>query len=953
MAIRNKSTRLIFLATLTLLLLGLYLVLQPMNPVEASPALQATIIDPLAPIPTPSVSDSTPQAAVDAATQVADPVEIDPTTDNALLVTPAPATDVPAETTSDPAPTDELAATEDVLTTLEAAPITPESTAEATDEAVVTAESSAEATIEATAIVVEALVDEAPVPEANVEALAIVPMADVIVPLAVIEPDVELGVTCPSPNVASFTLRNVGGDMLAAGQYTVSNPASSQSFQLASGQSISFQAAGDANVSANYTTSTGGQVSLGATGQCIVVPTATHTPSPTSAATRTPTNTPGPTNTATITRTPTNTLVPSLTFTPSLTYTPSLTFTPSNTPTITLTPTNTLTPTITLTPTNTLTPTITLTPTNTLTPTITLTPTNTLTPTITLTPTNTFTPSPTATLQPGTSLVELNVACLPAAPGVTPDARFRLRNVGGDMLTPGVYTLSDPTQPVQNASFQLAAGETFDLIAAGDSKVDVVYSTLTFANVALGVTGTCLAVPTPIPSSTPTNPPATDIPATSVPMTSVPVVPTDAPTVTFVPSPSPTRQPSFVIGQNATSTPISGTSVPASTPDVCGEAVETSVNGFPVLDVSGCAPQDTVIEPPTAWTPITVGGAVCTDWMIYHTDMTGDWEIFRLGELPDGVQADVNLSRGVGSRVYDVMPSRSPDQKWITFASNRESNWDIYISAVEQDDIQRITFTPNAVEVDPVWSPVDGQIVYESNRDGNWNLYLFNVADGVEKRLTSSTANEINATWSPDGSSIVYQDDSAGFWQLYELTIDNLETRLLSDTLGDDHSPQFAHDGKHIVFFSLRDGENSVIYMMDTDGSNVMPITDPAGNARNHAWSPDDSMVAYQSNLDGDEDIYVYDVATQTTRLLTENTVDDYAPTWYCDAPTVAFTSDVVGDANIFAAGVLPISAPPINILQQASQLTFDTAADQYPVDSPSEENASRQDSLPSPIKNK
>lgn len=532
------------------------------------------------------------------------------------------------------------------------------------------------------------------------------------------------------------------------------------------------------------------------------------------------------------------------------------------------------------------------------------------------------------------------------------------------MLTPGVYTLKDPTQPVQNESFQLVAGGTLDLIAAGDSQVDVVYSTNVFANVTLGVTGTCLAVPTPTPSSTPVVPtplPATPVPPTAVPVTDVPATATDVPTLAAAPSPSPTGQRlPLIAGPTATNVPAVNSSSTsgdsngaAPTPDVCGEAVETTVNGFPVLDTSGCAPQATVIEPPTAWTPVTVGGAVCTDWMIYHTDMTGDWEIFRLGELPNGVTADPNLSRGVGRRVYDVMPSRSPDQMWIAFASNRESNWDIYISAVEEDMIERVTYTPDAVEVDPVWSPVNGEIVYESNRDGNWDLYLFDVANGTEKRLTSGTANEINATWSPDGRVIVYQDDSAGFWQLYELNMATSETRLLSDTLGDDHSPQFSNDGQHILFFSLRDGDNSVIYMMNADGTDLTRITDPGGNAVNQAWSPDDSLIAYQSNLDGDEDIYVYDVADQTTRLLTDNTVNDYAPTWYCDAPTVAFTSDVMGDSNIFASGVLPISAPAIRVEDQASRLTFDAASDQYPVDSPSEENASRQESLPSPIKNK
>jgi hypothetical protein len=121
----------------------------------------------------------------------------------------------------------------------------------------------------------------------------------------------------------------------------------------------------------------------------------------------------------------------------------------------------------------------------------------------------------------------------------------------------------------------------------------------------------------------------------------------------------------------------------------------------------------------------------------------------------------------------------------------------------------------------------------------------------------------------------------------------------------------------------------------------------------NVSVSPDSQLVAYQSNLDGDNDVYIYEFATGETRLLTDNEIEDYAPTWWCDAPVVVFTSDVTEDPNIFDAPALPIDGGPILVDQEAGQLTFDPAFDQYPENTPPEENASRQDTLPSPIKNK
>ncbi len=922
------------------------------NATEVAPtsdAIQATDV------PVNTTPSGTDAVATDAATN-------QPTQDVTLQVTDTP------QTQSTIQPTDVKLVPTDVLVTVE---VTSEPTlvSEATVE--VTSEATSEANVEPENTQSPEMTETlAPVntdipPELTSEATEAVDTTSAVVPMAALqamplatEPDIELGVTCPSPGIASFTLRNVGGDMLRVGHYSVSNPSKNDTFQLLAGTSLTFTAAGDATVTADYTTSAGTQVTLSANGQC----TGGATPTPSATVTRTPSltpsNTPTPANTRTPSNTPTITLTPTITRTPTTTLTPTITLTPSITPTasITFTPSNTFTATATFTPSNTPTPTMTFTPSN--------------TPTTTLTPSITPTPTATATLQPGTPVIELSVSCLPVAPGTTPQARFRLRNVGGDMLKSGTYTLQEPGKALQTQTFLLLAGQTQDLIAAGDAQVDVAYSTIILSSVTLGVTGTCLSTPTLTPTATliaPINPTNTPVPQQSVPTTAPTSAPVIVPTNTRTPVATAISTPVNNAGTSSGGGANGGTSssgqgqneagsVGINPETVCGTtATETLNNNFPVIDMANtiCNPQPTVLERPAAWKPVTVGGAVCPDWMIYHTDMTGDWEIFRLGKLPGGVQADPNLSRGVGRGVYDLMPSRSPDQMWIAFASNRDSNWEIYISAVEQENIERVTFTPDAVELDPVWSPVGGNIVYESNRDGDWNLYMFNVSTGLEKRLTTWASNEINAAWSPDGKNIVFQSDQDGFWQIYEMDVTTLIYHRLSDGIGDDHGPQFSNDGQHIVFHSFREGFNSVIYTMNPDGGDVTAISDPNGNAINHAWSPDARFIAYQSNVDGNDGVYVYELATKLTRKLTDNVSNDYAPTWYCNAPIVAFTSDVTGDSNIFSASVLPIKGQPINVQQNANQLTFDPASDQYPVDSPSEENASRQDSLPSPIKNK
>lgn len=137
---------------------------------------------------------------------------------------------------------------------------------------------------------------------------------------------------------------------------------------------------------------------------------------------------------------------------------------------------------------------------------------------------------------------------------------------------------------------------------------------------------------------------------------------------------------------------------------------------------------------------------------------------------------------------------------------------------------------------------------------------------------------------------------------------------------------------------------------MNVDGSDVQLISDPAGRATLPVWAPDDSLLAYQSDLNGQLDIYVYEFSSGQTRRVTENAAPNYAPTWYCDAPQLILTSDVTGDANLFTTPALPIDAAPVTLINgDGVQLTTNELADQHPQNVPSEEDASRERSVIAP----
>nr|PZN50456.1 MAG: hypothetical protein DIU68_18285 [Chloroflexota bacterium] len=352
------------------------------------------------------------------------------------------------------------------------------------------------------------------------------------------------------------------------------------------------------------------------------------------------------------------------------------------------------------------------------------------------------------------------------------------------------------------------------------------------------------------------------------------------------------------------------------------------------------------------WNAAPVCGYGCPTFRIYHTNEPDNWNIFRL----DGADQETrqsfrrNLSFGEGPDVRDMSPSLSPNEQWIIFSSNRDGNWELYVASTSGDpaSVRRVTFNTIAIDTDPVWGP-NNFVAFETTRNGQWDIYAIDMSTGLEYRLTDDSGNDINPFWSPDGSRLLFQSDRPDEngerkWQIYELSLGSWTITRLSDGESIDVDPQYSNDGRHIVYRSYaEDGANSVLMIMDADGRNKRAITSPAEDATNPVWSPRDRYIAYQSDLDGDLDIYVYEVATGETRQLTDNDIPDYAPTWDCFEERVIFTSDIGGNPDIYDAEVQPITAGPIAVDEDARQLTFEPFDDIYPQGFPPEENASRE----------
>lgn len=258
----------------------------------------------------------------------------------------------------------------------------------------------------------------------------------------------------------------------------------------------------------------------------------------------------------------------------------------------------------------------------------------------------------------------------------------------------------------------------------------------------------------------------------------------------------------------------------------------------------------------------------------------------------------------------NMLPSWSPDGSKIAFTSDRDGNLEVYVLHVDTLEATRLT-NNDAVDWNPAWSPSGQLLAFVSNRDARakpgYDIYTVTEVGKRISRLTfRAQGGDSNPAWTPipeGGASseyVIFVSDRDGNSEIYQLAMADVSvTRLTYREKNTDSKPSLSPDGTRITFQSNVEG-NWEIFIMDIDGKNVKRLTFNPADDCYPAWSPDGSKIAFTSNRDGNQEIYVMDVDGKNKRNLTNTPSDDQHPTWSPDASMIAFQSDRGGTIEIW-----------------------------------------------------
>ena len=247
----------------------------------------------------------------------------------------------------------------------------------------------------------------------------------------------------------------------------------------------------------------------------------------------------------------------------------------------------------------------------------------------------------------------------------------------------------------------------------------------------------------------------------------------------------------------------------------------------------------------------------------------------------------------------------------LLFYSNRDGDDDVYIMELDGSGIQQLTDDPGR-DYEADISPDGSILIFASQRsgEGGARLHLMNSDGSDVRQLTFGSSDEGRVTddyahFEHHGRRVVFQrtvqpEGGRPDADIWIVDIDTGEETQVTNTPDAwDSTPSFGADGNSVLFESNRDGDFD-LYRVDLATMEVIQIDDADGTDAQVKESPNGQLFTFVSDRDGDDEVYVMDTDGGNVRPLTQNEVNDYYPHWSPDGSQLLFDSERDGDREIY-----------------------------------------------------
>jgi Tol biopolymer transport system component len=303
------------------------------------------------------------------------------------------------------------------------------------------------------------------------------------------------------------------------------------------------------------------------------------------------------------------------------------------------------------------------------------------------------------------------------------------------------------------------------------------------------------------------------------------------------------------------------------------------------------------------------------------TDVAGD-------EGPDALFA-VSLETGEKRQlthpqspaIGDVSPAVSGDGRALLFSRVvatfvPELYWMPLATGVTVAGEARHVVTAGMLPAYPAWMP-DGEEVLFSADGRLWKKRIrtedppvqlpFVGEDGimpvVSRPERGQAARLVYVRRSGGDSSVALASGDTNIWRLDVAALGTPATSppavAISSTRWDGN-PQISPDGARVAFCSSRSGALE-IWLSDLDESSLVQLTNlRTGTTCSPRWSPNGDVIAFDSTLEGQQELYVIPASGGTPTRLTSHPAVDAVPSFSRDGRWIYFYSNRTGSNQVW-----------------------------------------------------
>ncbi|HVD60583.1 MAG TPA: protein kinase [Gemmatimonadaceae bacterium] len=251
------------------------------------------------------------------------------------------------------------------------------------------------------------------------------------------------------------------------------------------------------------------------------------------------------------------------------------------------------------------------------------------------------------------------------------------------------------------------------------------------------------------------------------------------------------------------------------------------------------------------------------------------------------------------------------------------------------------------------WSPDDKTIAFVLNNTqflfgesiGNIapsSIWLVRSDGGNPVRITDDSHLNTSPVWTPDGS-LLFVSSLGGNRDVYLQRLSGisrhgdpvrLTTGLNAHSISLDKSGQVL---SYSLFTTIANIWSTPIPGAPTESPRLSPRTSGTQTIEAFWISPDGKWVAYDSNLNGNQDIFKIPVSGGEPQQLTHHNADNFAPSWSPDGRQIAFHTLLKGNRDVYVmdadgGNLTPVAQTPaeelVAIWRPDGALTYITYPD-------------------------